>query len=395
MLKYVLILAGIILIHPLVLPRAVSNAINTCFTVCLIFLPPMTAIVMLMLICIQTTLVPYADMRRNNLIRSSPRPNTAASNDIGSGLDDPNHDNHTQPQGTISADSTELSIENNNHNRLSMTEKTETYFDSDEWELERSTAPLWMPPSRTEDWKRIPLVPYESYHEYQTLLESTRKKYARMIEGVLLYVKNSNIHGMTSTLMPWSLSHYGFLRSVTKEWIKQGEQVLLRFTKGIGRDWCTTVSINIATRLNTAVRVFVMNSPLFESARTSMAQFEEYQEEILDFVRDEITHYMSEYDLNPYDRGYTLNSVNFVHYVPSNTSTSDPFLILRTMDENLGMIPVRKFQEIMLAFATGIHPCNSETQGAVPGEKKSHVRMLTDDLLRIIFRHDIFYGNHF
>lgn len=245
-----------------------------------------------------------------------------------------------------------------------------------------------MPPSKTDEWKRIPLVPYESYHEYQTLLQSTVRKYADMVERVLITVKNSNRPYINTTLKPWSLSHYGFLRNITILWMNEGRDVLLEFTKGLGKEWCDAVSVNFAVRLNTAVRVFVMNNPIFEHARSTDASFDDYQEDILDFLRKETAHYINEYGLNPYDRGYTFNTINFVYYGPTYSIATDPSLTYRTMDENCGMLPVGKLQEIMLAFAIGTHIRTTKAD-----KERSPVAMLTDDHLRIIFRYDIFLGN--
>jgi hypothetical protein len=57
------------------------------------------------------------------------------------------------------------------------------------------------------------------------------------------------------------------------------------------------------------------------------------------------------------------------------------------------MMPIGKFQEIMLAFAMGTHTRKTEAARTEIDEKESPVRMLTDDLLRIIFKYDIFHAN--
>ena len=339
--------------------------------------------ILLVLSYCQLVLLRRLYLRQDGYIRSQ----TSVTNHVSHADASTNNNSNDENNDGNSMD------DHHDRNQRGITKNIEISTHREECGGELSTTPIWMYPSRKDDWKRIPLVSFESYHEYQTLLQSIRRDYAEMVERILIDVNNSSIPYINATLMPWSIGHYGFMRSVLRRWIKEGEKIFLKLTKGVGRDWCSLVSINFATRLNTAVRVFVMNNPLFESARSSMAGFEECREEILDFLRKEIDYNIDEEDLNPNDRNNTLESVNFTYYSLAPRNVSDPFLTYYTPDENHGMMPIGKFQEIMLAFAMGTHTRKTEAARTEIDEKESPVRMLTDDLLRIIFKYDIFHAN--
>lgn len=378
MLQNILILAALFLVPPLALPVTVLHAVNVFLMVTISVLTPFALFFMY---------YQFVLLRRTCVINYANTP-AMTSSDSSLGHAPHNASSHSTNDGNSEVNGHSGSGENGSFARTRPLMPPSATLETGRYASELFTTPLWMLPSRTDDWKRIPLVPYESYSEYQTLLRSTSAEYAEMIERVLISVKNSSLPYRNSTLKPWSLSHYGFLRNVTEKWINEGEKILLGFTKNLGRDWCNAVSRDFTIMLNTAVRVFVANSPLFELARSPDASFDEYQGEILGFLQKEIAYYMSEYDLIPFDRGYTFSTVNFVYYGRTYRNASAPSLTYRAMDENYGMLPVGKLQAMMLAFAMGTY--NSKTNQADIDEKKSPLRMLTDDHLRIIFRHDIF-----
>jgi hypothetical protein len=237
-----------------------------------------------------------------------------------------------------------------------------------------TTTQFWMFPSESHDWKQIPLVPFESYQEYETCLEFLSQRYADMVVKVLVDIihHNTSIDG-NATLRPWSIKCFGFPRNVRSHWIHEGEILLLEFTKGLGDEWCNVVSVHVSQTLNTAIKTFVKHSPAFQTITPFGTHIEEYKSDIFRFLHEEVTDYIKEGALNPFDRTYTFERVNFTYY-----------------NESCWMMPIGQFQAIMLAFAMGTHNnCNEDEDEPEP-TSNCLVRLLPFDLLQIIFRRDIF-----
>ena len=239
------------------------------------------------------------------------------------------------------------------------------------------TTQLWMFPSDSDGWKTIPLVPYESYHEYQILSEECIHNYCNMVEEVLTKLKKN------STLRPKSVSFYGFLWGVKSLWIDEGKMVFLKLTKGMGEEWCETVSVYFADVLDTATRVFIKHDIRFESISFE-TEFEEFQDEIFDFLRNEIAFHIQNRDnLNPFDIKYSFERVNFTFYSAiysyHPTENNGGF---KNCDKNYGMMPIGKFQDIVCAFAMGTH---------VRLGINSQLRILDNDILQTIFCYEIFH----
>ena len=81
------------------------------------------------------------------------------------------------------------------------------------------TAPHWQMSGIIK--KEIPLVPYDSFNEYTTLLDGLIKEYSEIVRK---WVKGSLI-------TPWTVAHYGLLGN---NW--GGEDVFLRLTNGLGTE---------------------------------------------------------------------------------------------------------------------------------------------------------------
>jgi hypothetical protein len=94
----------------------------------------------------------------------------------------------------------------------------------------------------------IPIVPYESYEEYEALLKSLVEEYQDMVaEGVRL-----------ARMERWCRWHEGLSFEVQSHWGHHGIDLFLKLTKGQGKEWCDTMSTMVLQALDTAVRVMVM-----------------------------------------------------------------------------------------------------------------------------------------
>ncbi len=204
-------------------------------------------------------------------------------------------------------------------------------------------------------------------------------------------------------MKPWHLTYNGFRDYITDAWIKEGKDVFLAFTKGVGEAWCHAMSVYFALRLNTAVKVFVSHHRSFQLQSLSELSFDFFHQEIFDFMCREIEGYVLEGDFNPYDRVYTFERVNFTHMSESNPRplsilTEESGSIFKILEEHYRIIPTGKFQEMMFAFAMGTRnevrtKENSTWPSLTKKNQNNHclLSMLTDDILRIIFRYDIFH----
>jgi hypothetical protein len=278
-----------------------------------------------------------------------------------------------------------------------------------------TTTSLWMYPHYgNEEWKRLPLVPYDSYTEYRTLRSAISQEYAAMVQKVLYGIlygavsdSPSGISMHKEMMKPWHLMCNGFRDYITDAWIKEGKDVFLVFTKGVDEAWCHAMSVYFALRLNTAVKVFVSHHRSFQLQSLSELSFDFFRQEIFDFMCREIEGYVLEGDFNPYDRVYTFEQVNFTHLCESNPKplsilTEESDSIFKILEDHYRIIPTGRFQDMMFAFAMGTHTRNVVQKNDNSGwparpllskKNQNHclLSMLTDDILRIIFRDDIFH----
>ena len=211
-------------------------------------------------------------------------------------------------------------------------------------------------------WKHLPLVPYESYSEYKTLLDRAIEEYSKMIN-----------HSMgesvgDSTMRPWSVAHCGLPGNVTFPWIADGRDIFLKLTKGEGFEWCELMNSLLVHTLDTAARMFVY-SRVIEFGIHHESEFEEGIKVISELLDSEVKRFMHGMEINPMG-SLSLRSLNFIFY--------RNFYISDDID---GIIPTGKFQDIMAAFAMGRHPRLGED---------GCIGMLDDDLIKFIFNFDNF-----
>jgi hypothetical protein len=223
----------------------------------------------------------------------------------------------------------------------------------------KNTAPIWQMPG--VGWELVPFVPYDSFTEYRTLVDEVSDAYSSMVRRGI----------ETGNLQLWSVSCYGLSRGVKRYWMDHGKDIFLRLTKGIGKDWCELVNMFLVNTLDTAARVFVYTGVQFPV--TGFVDTQESRHEIFDILERELRLFIHDWHINPMER-YSFYYANFTFY--RNTSSC-------TEDIENHYLPINKFQDIMAAFAMGMHDRLGENNTCV-------IRMLDNDLLRYIFTFGVF-----
>ena len=108
----------------------------------------------------------------------------------------------------------------------------------------------------------IPLVPFDSYDEFEDNLRQLIKKYQGMVK------KGAHIAQISSR----SRIFQGLSFRVREHWLEQGKSLFLELTKGRGEDWCETMNTMVVHALDTSVRVFVQTRDLMNYPVTGSAE---------------------------------------------------------------------------------------------------------------------------
>lgn len=224
-----------------------------------------------------------------------------------------------------------------------------------------STAPFWQAPG--VGWESVPVVPYESFAEFRSLLNDVVDSYAKMVrEGLEVGV-----------MQLWSVSRYGLSVGVKSHWLRYGVDIMQRLTKGVGREWCESVNFFLVNTLDTTARVFVFCRVPFPV--TGFGDFRDSVQDIFDVLERELCLFMHNWNIHPMGT-YSFYLANFRYYRSLSAGSSG-------FDDDCHYLPMGKFQDIMAAFAMGIHPRLGSNQDCV-------VSVLNDELLRCIFTHGVF-----
>ena len=92
----------------------------------------------------------------------------------------------------------------------------------------------------------VPVVPYASYSEYEEMLESLIVAYEAMV-----------VDAFSGRDACWSRYSEAISRDIEEYWWKHGRELFLKFTKGMGDDWCDTMNTMVVHVLGTAIRVLI------------------------------------------------------------------------------------------------------------------------------------------
>ena len=93
----------------------------------------------------------------------------------------------------------------------------------------------------------VPVVPYSSYDEFEEMLEGLIVAYDRMVSRAV----------NPQCVMGWCRLWKGIDPCVEIDWLRDGYELFLQFTKGLGDDWCDTMNTMVVHALCTAVRVMI------------------------------------------------------------------------------------------------------------------------------------------
>lgn len=225
-----------------------------------------------------------------------------------------------------------------------------------------NAAPCWQP--QGVGWETIPFVPYDSFMECRLLLKVVFDEYSSMMwRG--LEIGNMQL---------WSIAAYGLSQGVKRHWMMHGVNIILKLTKGIGREWCESVNLLLVNSLNTAARVFVFSRVPFPV--TGFGDFRDYVHDVFDILERELSIVLHSWDIGPFG-SYSFYLVNFKYYRSISSDTSD------SEDNDLFYMPIGKFQDIMTAFVMGMHQRLGANSECVVG-------LLNDEIFKCIFSHGIF-----
>ena len=236
------------------------------------------------------------------------------------------------------------------------------------FEVPSSSSTYWQKPNRY--WELIPLVPYTSYKEYEALKVQVVQDYTALIrEGMAMEFDelNKSQHHMLY------LGYIGVMWEVKHLWASKGRDIFLKLTKGVGPEWCELVNAFLVHQLDTALRTYIYCKMQFPEG------FDTAIQETSEFLFKEAYAFIKTRNLNP--MGYhSFHFANFKHYRSSQDQIDWDAVDLGAFE-----MPMTIFQHIMAAFAMGSH--------ARLGEK-SCVQMLDAELLRFIFKFEIFNFSH-
>jgi hypothetical protein len=128
---------------------------------------------------------------------------------------------------------------------------------------------------------------------------------------------------------------------VRSRWLEQGEELFLKFTKGLGKEWCTTMNTMVVHALHTAVRVLVqtrrlMNRPLSPSLSSNLWD----KIIVTDLLKRETEHAISDGDDSDNMHDFRRQNLRFI----LDDNDSGDFLT------------VGQVQAMNLAFAMLGHP---------------------------------------
>lgn len=244
-------------------------------------------------------------------------------------------------------------------------------------ELLDSTAPHWQYPG--VGWESLPLVPYASYKEYEGLVLDLCKGLHRVVGASV--AKELELMGGDFL---WSVSLNGGLNGLNglngldgpiglsvdlkREWMAAFQAIFLEFTKGEGGAWCDQVAAMLVAILNTFFSAF------FKLQEFPASGFDEMWDKLLHALHVEVECFVRVDRMNPLGL-YSFENANFV--------TSRGYYDYNGYNgiQDLYVMPVGKFQDVMAAFCMGRH---ARLGGG------SAVCALDDDVARLIFTFGLF-----
>jgi hypothetical protein len=216
---------------------------------------------------------------------------------------------------------------------------------------------VWSMPGMA--WELVPEVPFEDYEEYRALLDAAVDEYVLMVASSLGGIDFSG------RFVVCSLGNYGVPWDVKRLWGKGGTEVLLRLTKGHGREWCELANQFLAYGLDSVLRLHFGNG-VVDAMEEGIAR--EVMGIALRAMANEVQFFMHRRGLNP---------VGFFTFHHRN------FRLARCecVDPNAQYLPVGRVREMQVAFGMGRHARLGE--GSLVG-------LLHPELMRLVFAEGVF-----
>ena len=232
------------------------------------------------------------------------------------------------------------------------------------FEVPNSTSPFWQKPGRF--WELIPEVPYISYKEYDTLTRFAASDYSDLIKEVMNTKKETRNNAEFSQIM--ELAYIGLCWDTKHALAAKGKDIFLKLTKGAGCDWCELVNSFLISILDATTRTYV-----YLYSKPGIIREDDFNKVLCDicgYLQLQATLFIRDRNINPMGY-YSFFYVNFKYYKSSVELDYH-------CDQNM---PIAQFKDIMAAFAMGAHERLGE---------KSCVAVLDDELMRMVFRFEIF-----
>ena len=197
----------------------------------------------------------------------------------------------------------------------------------------------------------VPVVPYASYSEYEEMLESLIVAYEAMVLGA---VNPQCVRG-------WCRLWKGIDPCVELEWLRNGQELFLQFTKGLGYDWCDTMNTMVVHALCTTVRVMIQTCSMMGGV--DMDGDYEDQDHIRGLLKRETRRAIADADRSPNNMD-TFEERNF-HKIWKDDDIED-----------YDNIPIAQWQAMQLGFCM----INHERLGCGSGAGKG----LGCDVIKLI-----------
>jgi hypothetical protein len=176
----------------------------------------------------------------------------------------------------------------------------------------------------------IPEVPYESFNEYQDMLENLIVEYQAMVHASVERAR----------FPEWCAFPTGISLIVQMNWQEEGTNLFLKLTKGLGGDWCLDMNFMVVHVLTTSFRVWTQTRKQLGYHEANDAHAKHF---ICALLKQEVRNSINE----PWR--YPTNMYNFEH---RNFQASWPL----DDQEEIEYVPIAQARNVQLAFAMITHP---------------------------------------
>ncbi len=176
----------------------------------------------------------------------------------------------------------------------------------------------------------IPVVPFDSYSEYEQLLACVIREYQAMVMDDVAKCR----------LLDWCRFWEGLGDGEKRRWLIEGMCLFLKLTKGLGKDWCMTMNTMVVHALDTAVRVMVKAR---KQVYYPMVGDDEDRLEVARLLERETALAICD------ERGCSMSEFKYRNFMCVWQIDDNDFW-------NISRVPIAQVQAMQLAFAMIAHP---------------------------------------